>query len=219
MARPLLIELSGGLYRVTARGDRHEAIYRDDAGDWAWSSYPAMLGGVPAAPWLETDWVLGQFGHKHAAAQAACAAFVADGGIRHGSRRGPGQGGCPAGEQVYNLHHPRPRSCSMPLDPKLQLTFEEWLEGERAPLEGRSEYLGGEVFAMTGASVEHNAIVVDIARELSIQMKGLPCPASRAPCRWRRSTTRCSSSQSEAETRAAHPPPLARHSASRTPDA
>ncbi|AUB81857.1 Uma2 family endonuclease [Candidatus Thiodictyon syntrophicum] len=63
----------------------------------------------------------------------------------------------------------------MSLQPKLQLTFEEWLEDERASLEGRSEYLDGEVFAMTGASVEHNAIVVNIARELSIQMKGRPC--------------------------------------------
>jgi Uma2 family endonuclease len=63
----------------------------------------------------------------------------------------------------------------MSLQPKLQLTFEEWLEGERASLEGRSEYVGGEVFAMTGANVEHNAIVINIARELSIQMKGRPC--------------------------------------------
>lgn len=63
----------------------------------------------------------------------------------------------------------------MSLKPKHRLSFEDWLEGERACLEGRSEYLGGEVFAMTGASVEHNAIVVNIARELSIQMKGRPC--------------------------------------------
>jgi len=63
----------------------------------------------------------------------------------------------------------------MSLQPKLQLTFDDWLEGERASLEGRSEYLDGEVFAMTGASVEHNAIVVNIVRELSIQMKGRPC--------------------------------------------
>jgi REP element-mobilizing transposase RayT len=184
MARPLRIELAGGLYHVTARGDRREAIYRDDAdreawlavfaevctrfnwrchaycqmtnhyhvvvetaegnlskgmrqlngvftqrvnrrhglvghlfqgrfkgilverdtyllelaryvvlnpvragmvadaGDWAWSSYPAMLGRVPAPPWLETDWVLGQFGPARAAAQDAYAAFVAEGGGR-----------------------------------------------------------------------------------------------------------------------------------------
>ncbi len=181
MARPLRIELAGGLYHVTSRGDRREAIYRDDedraawlavfaevcarfnwrchaycqmtnhyhvvvetaegnlskgmrqlngvftqrvnrrhglvghlfqgrfkgilverdtyllelaryvvlnpvragmvadAGDWVWSSYPAMLGRVPAPPWLETDWVLGQFGPARAAAQAAYAAFVAEG--------------------------------------------------------------------------------------------------------------------------------------------
>ncbi len=63
----------------------------------------------------------------------------------------------------------------MSLQPKPQLTFEEWLEGERASLEGRSEYVGGEAFAMTGASAEHNAIVVNIASELRAQMKGRPC--------------------------------------------
>jgi len=63
----------------------------------------------------------------------------------------------------------------MSLQPKLRLTFDEWLDGERASIEGRSEYVDGEVFAMTGASAEHNAIVVNIARELSIQMKGRPC--------------------------------------------
>jgi Uma2 family endonuclease len=63
----------------------------------------------------------------------------------------------------------------MSLQPKRRLTFDDWLEGERASLEGRSEYLDGEVFAMTGASVEHNAIVVNIVRELSFQMKGRPC--------------------------------------------
>lgn len=30
MSRPLRIELAGGLYQVTSRGDRREAIYRDD---------------------------------------------------------------------------------------------------------------------------------------------------------------------------------------------
>jgi Uma2 family endonuclease len=63
----------------------------------------------------------------------------------------------------------------MSLQPKLQLSFEDWLEGERASLEGRSEYVGGEIFAMTGASVEHNAIVANIVRELGTQMKGRPC--------------------------------------------
>jgi Uma2 family endonuclease len=63
----------------------------------------------------------------------------------------------------------------MPAQPKPHLSFEEWLEGERAALEGRTEYVGGEVFAMTGASAEHNAIVMNIGAELRTQMKGRPC--------------------------------------------
>ena len=60
----------------------------------------------------------------------------------------------------------------MPLQPKRALSFEDWLEGERAALEERSEYVGGEVFAMTGASMDHNAIVMNIGRELRTQLKG-----------------------------------------------
>ena len=193
MARPLRIELAGGLYHVTSRGDRREAIYRDDvdrtawlelfgevserfnwrchaycqmtnhyhavvetpeanlskvlrqlngvytqgtnrrhglvghlfqgrfkailverdayllalaryvvlnpvragmvpaAGDWAWSSYRAMVGQASAPAWLETDWLLGQFGEERAGAQAGYAEFVRQGvggasiwdGLRH----------------------------------------------------------------------------------------------------------------------------------------
>jgi len=36
MARPLRIELSGGLYHVTARGDRREEIYFDTVDRQAW---------------------------------------------------------------------------------------------------------------------------------------------------------------------------------------
>ena len=63
----------------------------------------------------------------------------------------------------------------MSLQPKPHLSFEDWLEGERAALEGRSEYIGGEVFAMTGASAAHNAIVRNVGSELRTQMKGRPC--------------------------------------------
>ncbi len=63
----------------------------------------------------------------------------------------------------------------MSLAPEHHLSFEDWLEAERASLDGRSEYVAGEVFAMTGASVEHNAIVANIVRELGTQMKGRPC--------------------------------------------
>jgi putative transposase len=36
MARPLRIELSGGLYHVTSRGDRREDIYLGDADRQDW---------------------------------------------------------------------------------------------------------------------------------------------------------------------------------------
>jgi len=193
MARPLRIELAGGLYHVTSRGDRREDIFRDDkdredwltvlgevcsrfnwrchaycemtnhyhvvvetpdgnlsngmrqlngvytqrfnrrhglvghlfqgrfegilverdayllelsryvvlnpvrAGmvpepaAWPWSSYRAMVGLEPAPAWLETDWVLGQFGSKRRQAHKRYARFLAEGigqpsiwgGLRH----------------------------------------------------------------------------------------------------------------------------------------
>ena len=43
MARPLRIELSGGLYHVTSRGDRREVIYLDDSDRVNWL---ALLGHV-----------------------------------------------------------------------------------------------------------------------------------------------------------------------------
>ena len=36
MSRPLRLELAGGLYHVTSRGDRREDIYRDEADRVAW---------------------------------------------------------------------------------------------------------------------------------------------------------------------------------------
>ncbi|WP_157817820.1 Uma2 family endonuclease [Candidatus Thiodictyon syntrophicum] len=63
----------------------------------------------------------------------------------------------------------------MSLQPKPHLSFEDWLEGERAALEGRSEYIGGEVFAMTGGSAAHNAIVMNVGGQLWTQMQGRPC--------------------------------------------
>ena len=63
----------------------------------------------------------------------------------------------------------------MSLQPKAHLSFEEWLAGERASLDDRYEYVGGEVFAMSGGTLEHNAIISNIVRDLGTQMKGRPC--------------------------------------------
>lgn len=41
----------------------------------------------------------------------------------------------------------------------------------------KSEFHDGQIYAMTGASREHNLITVNIARELSVQLKRRPCEA------------------------------------------
>ncbi|MEZ5583175.1 MAG: Uma2 family endonuclease [Candidatus Competibacteraceae bacterium] len=51
---------------------------------------------------------------------------------------------------------------------------EDYLALERSA-DYKSEYLNGEMFAMTGASEAHNLIVANIIRELSIQLKKRPC--------------------------------------------
>lgn len=34
----------------------------EDAGAWQWSSYQSMIGEADSPPWLQTDWLLAQFG-------------------------------------------------------------------------------------------------------------------------------------------------------------
>jgi putative transposase len=47
-----------------------------DAGDWPWSSYGAMVGKTSRPEWLQTDWVLGQFGQERSRAVASYKDFV-----------------------------------------------------------------------------------------------------------------------------------------------
>lgn len=65
-------------------------------------------------------------------------------------------------------------SVRMDVQTKTHLTPEEYLAIERRA-EIRSEYLDGEMFAMTGGSRNHNLIVLNIGRELSLQLKKRPC--------------------------------------------
>jgi Uma2 family endonuclease len=58
--------------------------------------------------------------------------------------------------------------------PKPFLSPEEYLAIERES-ETRSEYLDGEMFAMSGGSRQHNLIVTNLIRELSLQLKQRPC--------------------------------------------
>lgn len=54
------------------------------------------------------------------------------------------------------------------------LSAEEYLQGELiSPI--RQEYVDGQVFAMTGASLRHNAIILNLAVALHAHLKGSPC--------------------------------------------
>jgi len=44
--------------------------------DWPWSSYLATCGQVPAPSWLQTDWILAQFGQRRSSAIAKYVEFV-----------------------------------------------------------------------------------------------------------------------------------------------
>jgi Uma2 family endonuclease len=54
------------------------------------------------------------------------------------------------------------------------LTPQEYLERERAA-ETKSEYYGGEMFAMAGASFAHSMIVTNLIRELSVRLGQSSC--------------------------------------------
>ena len=47
--------------------------------DWPWSSYPAMVGDTEPQDWLETDWLLSQFGKQRKRARAKYINFVREG--------------------------------------------------------------------------------------------------------------------------------------------
>ena len=59
----------------------------------------------------------------------------------------------------------------MATQPITFLTPEQYLEIERAA-ECRSEYLNGEMFAMSGATARHNIVVNNLAASLRSQLKG-----------------------------------------------
>ena len=63
----------------------------------------------------------------------------------------------------------------MTAQPVPQLSFDDWLAIERAAWDQRSEFVAGEVFAMTGATEGHNLIVANVIAGLHGQLKGKPC--------------------------------------------
>ena len=48
----------------------------NNIGGWPWSSYPAMVGDAQPLDWLETDWLLSQFGKQRKRARVKYTDFV-----------------------------------------------------------------------------------------------------------------------------------------------
>lgn len=74
---------------------------------------------------------------------------------------------------------------------RIRWTAEEYLGYERQA-EVKSEFLDGELFAMAGASREHNLISLNVAVALHPQMppssspvSKLSCPSPRSTGKWR----------------------------------
>ncbi len=63
----------------------------------------------------------------------------------------------------------------MSAQPQPHYTFEDYLAMEREALDVRHEYVNGEVFAMVGASLNHNHIVVNLVISLGNQLRERPC--------------------------------------------
>lgn len=65
---------------------------------------------------------------------------------------------------------------------QVRYTPEEYLAREREA-DFKSEYVGGRIRAMSGASRAHNLIVTNFVRELSTQLRGRPCETYAADMR------------------------------------
>ena len=65
-----------------------------------------------------------------------------------------------------------------------RITPEAYLAFERQATR-KSEYYNGEIFAMAGASRNHNLIVTNLAGELSQQLKDKPCEVYSSEMRTR----------------------------------
>jgi Uma2 family endonuclease len=66
----------------------------------------------------------------------------------------------------------------------VRMTYAEYLAAEAAA-DVRHEYLGGEVWAMAGGSIEHGALAMAVAREIGQALRDKPCRVSSSDVRLR----------------------------------
>lgn len=93
--------------------------------DWRWSSFRAFVGLAPAAPFLTTDWVLGQFSDRRNVARERLSAFVG----RGTDEDTPLLGGVYAATEAFVA------SCLADLEPVAEVPRREW-QPVRPPLDG-----------------------------------------------------------------------------------
>lgn len=75
-----------------------------DAKDWRWSSYCCMIMDDIGPPWLNTEWLLSQFGQTRARALEAYRQFVLD-GVGRGSPLNEVKHQLVLGDQVFVAQH------------------------------------------------------------------------------------------------------------------
>ena len=63
----------------------------------------------------------------------------------------------------------------MSIQPKPYYRFEDYLAVERESVDAKHEYVAGQVFAMAGASYNHNLIAANLIRRLGNQLETRPC--------------------------------------------
>lgn len=73
----------------------------------------------------------------------------------------------------------------MATQPKPYYSFEDYLEAERASTDAKHEYVAGQVFAMVGATYNHNLITANLAGELRQQLKSKHCAVLSSDMRLR----------------------------------
>lgn len=69
-------------------------------------------------------------------------------------------------------------------DTQKHITVEEYIQGEQMS-EVRHEYIGGQVYGMSGGSEAHNAICLNIASAIRQHLRGKPCKAFMADMKLR----------------------------------